>query len=75
MDRTATKAKLSRECGREAEIVATHKHEAIVGVPMVVRMPVVVVEPQLVPIVFDVEHVEIAVAVSFVWSAVCTTTL
>jgi hypothetical protein len=42
---------------------------------MVVRMPVVVVEPQLVPIVFDVEHVEIAVAVSFVWSTVCTTTL
>lgn len=42
---------------------------------MVVRMPVVVVEPQLVLVVLDVEHVEIAVAVSFVRSTVYTTTL
>lgn len=66
MEWTTSKAKLSRKVGREAKIVAPHKDEAIVGVPEVVRMPFVAVEPQPVVVVLHVEHVEVAVRVGYV---------
>ena len=56
------------------ERVATDEDEAVVSIPMVIRIAVVAVEPQLVLVVFDVEHVEVAVRVRCIWRAACATT-
>ncbi len=43
--------------------VASDEHETVVSVPEVVRMAVVAIEPLPIIIVFDVDHVEVAVRV------------
>ncbi len=63
MERAAYEAKLSQEIGRGIKRVATDEHPAIVRIPDVVRMTIVVVQPPVIVIVFDVEHVQIAVRV------------
>lgn len=50
--------------------VARPEHETIVGIPDIVRIAVVAVEPQAVIIPFHVEHVEIAVRVGNIQNAV-----
>lgn len=52
---------------------ATDKHEAVVSIPDVVRVAVVSVEPQPIVVVFDVEHVEVAVRVRSVQNVVHAT--
>ncbi len=65
MERTAAKTTNSPEetCGREMKRVAAQEHPTIVGIPLVVGMAVVRVEPEVVGIALDVEHVEIAIRV------------
>lgn len=46
--------------------VASDKHPAVVAVPDVVGVVIVAVEPPVVVIAFNVEHLEIAVRVSCV---------
>lgn len=52
MDFTSQKAKMRR--------LATDKHETVVTVPEVVGVTVVRVEPKLIVVTVDVEHVQIA---------------
>ena len=47
-------------------IVAAHEDEAIVGIPDVVGIAVVGVEPTIVVIMLDVEQVQVAVRIGFV---------
>ena len=54
--------------------VATDEDEAIISIPEVVRVAVVAVEPAIIVVVFDIEHIEVAVRVRCVWRAVCATT-
>ena len=52
---------------RETQIVSRHDtHKPIVRIVQCVRVAVVAVQPQTVVVVFDVEHVQIAVNVSAV---------
>jgi hypothetical protein len=43
--------------------LATNEHEAIVSIPVIVRITVVRVEPTIIVIVLDVEQVQIAIGV------------
>jgi len=43
--------------------VAAEKHPTVVGVPDIVGVAVVGVEPTTIVIVFDIEHVEIVVGI------------
>ena len=43
-----------------------NEHPAIVGIPEVVRVAIVAVEPPTIVIVLHVEHLEVAVRVSFI---------
>jgi len=45
------------------------EREQIVGIQVVVRVPVIAVEPQAILIAFDVEDLEVAVGVRFVRDA------
>lgn len=47
----------------EIRRVSAGEHPAVVGIPLVVGVAVVRVEPPTIVIVFDVEHVEIAVGI------------
>jgi hypothetical protein len=47
-------------------VAGQHEHEAIVGVPEVVGVAVVPVQPQLVVVMFDVEDVAVAVTIGCV---------
>lgn len=49
------------------------EHPPIVAVPEVARTTVVGVEPEVIVIVFDIEHVEIAVRVGCVQDAIYAT--
>ena len=49
------------------------EHPTIVGVPEVVGVIIVGVDPQLVVVVIDIEHIEVAVRVGYVKSAICAT--
>ncbi|GEM_PF-5059889 len=54
--------------------VATEaEHPPVVGVPEVVRVTVVGVEPEVVVIVLNVEEVGVAVRVGCVYDAICAT--
>lgn len=65
MEWSNSKTKLSHQkSGREMKRIATEEHPAVVTIPEVVRVAVVAVEPRVVRIAFDVEHVEVAVRVS-----------
>jgi hypothetical protein len=55
--------------------VAADEHHTVVSIPEIVGIAVVAVEPETVVIVFDVPHVEVAVRVSKIRRAVCTTAL
>ncbi len=55
--------------------VATHEHPAGIGIPPVVGMTIVRVQPEVVAIALDVEHVEIAVRIGFVQDAIRNTSL
>ena len=46
--------------------VAGHEGETVVGVPEVVRVTVVSVQPLVVIVVIDVEDVRVAIGVSYV---------
>jgi len=48
---------------REVRRLATNEHEAIVSIPVIVRITVVRVEPTIIVIVLDVEQVQIAIGV------------
>ena len=50
---------MSGEIGR----VSAGEHPAVVGIPRVVGVAVVAVEPPAIVVVFDIEHVEIAVGI------------
>lgn len=43
--------------------VAAHEHPLVVGTPLVVGMAVVRVQPEVVGIALDVEHVEFAIRI------------
>ncbi|MFH1648899.1 MAG: hypothetical protein ABIA11_04225 [Patescibacteria group bacterium] len=43
--------------------LATDKHETVVGVPEVVRLTIVNIEPMIVTIAIHVEHVQIAIGI------------
>ena len=45
-------------------VARTDKHEPIVIIPGVLRIEPIRVEPQLVVVAFDIEHVQVAVRVS-----------
>ena len=49
------------------------EHPAVVGDPEVVWVIIVGVEPQLVVVVIDVEHIEVAIRVGYVKSTICAT--
>ena len=46
--------------------VATQEHPAVVAIPVVVRVVPIRVEPTVVVVVFDVEHVRVAVGIGIV---------
>jgi len=48
---------------REVRRLATNEHEAIVSIPVIVRIAVVRVEPKIAIVVLDVEQVQIAIGV------------
>ena len=41
--------------------IAKRKHPNVIGVPEIVRVAIVAVEPGVILVAFDVEHVEIAI--------------
>ena len=49
----------------EKKILSETKHDGVLGIPLVPRLRPIVVQPQAVLVAFQVEHVRIAVAVSF----------
>lgn len=49
------------------------EHKGVVRIPMIVRISPVVVQPETVLIVFDVEHLRIPVGISFVWYTINAT--
>lgn len=65
MERTAAKTTNSPEeaLGREMKRVAAEEHPHVVGIPLIVGMAVVRVQPEVVAIALDVEHVEIAIGI------------
>ncbi len=64
MEWTTCEAKLSESNDRrEMKRVAAEKHPTVVGVPDIVGVAVVGVEPTTIVIVFDIEHVEIVVGI------------
>jgi hypothetical protein len=64
LDRTDNKTKLPQEIGREIKRVARlNEDPAIVGIPVIVGVTVVGIEPTIIVIVFNVEHIEITVRV------------
>ena len=58
------KVKTTLKGGKTKRVAGTNEHPAIAGIPDVVGVVVVAVEPQTIIIVFDVEHVEVAVRVA-----------
>lgn len=58
----------------ETSTVAT-EHQWVVAVPDVVRVGIVPVDPRTVGIAFDVEHVQVAISVRYVSSAIRITAL
>gem|GEM_PF-6526338 len=51
---------------REKNILSEGKHELIVGIPMVLRLRPIVIQPKLVVLItLDIEHVRIAIRISF----------
>jgi len=56
-----------KQVSREAE------YPPVVGVPKVVGMTVVGIEPEIVTNVSNIEHIEVAILVSNVWGAICAT--
>jgi len=48
------------------KIVATQEHPAVVAIPVVVGVVPIRIEPTVVVVVFDVEHVRIAVGIGIV---------
>ncbi|MBU6415363.1 hypothetical protein KGQ34_03965 [Patescibacteria group bacterium] len=47
-------------------VARTDKHPAIVVIPEVVMVAVVAVQPEVIVVAFNVEHVEVAVRVGYV---------
>ena len=73
MERPAYKTKLPCESRREIRRFAT-EDKAIVSIPEVVGIAIIAIQPPLAVIVaIHVEHVEIAVRVSYMHKAVHTT--
>ncbi len=58
-----TKQNSPRYCRREMRRFATQEHPTVVSIPDIVRVVVVHVEPLPIVVVFDVEHVEVAIRV------------
>jgi|TARA_Y100000310_G_scaffold163662_1_gene163484 hypothetical protein len=58
---------------RKTKPVAADEHPSVVRIPDVVGVTIVAVEPELVLVTLDVEHVEVAVRVRFMRSAVRAT--
>ena len=57
-------------------MVATEEGNGIVGIPLVVGMTIVVVEPAVAVVRIHVEHVRVSIGVRpYVWSAFLNTTL
>jgi len=57
------KTKLPHKSRREIKRVATDEDEAVVTIPEVVRVTVVATQPATIVVVFNVEHLEVAVRV------------
>ena len=51
------------------------EHKAIVGIPLVVRIRVVRVQPALVAIMLHIEDIRVAVRIGYVRDTIRTTTL
>jgi len=50
--------------GKIKRVAGTDEHPLVVGIPDVVGIAVIAVEPEAIVIVFDVEHVEVAVRIA-----------
>ena len=72
MERAAPKAKLPSNVRRETQRMAENEDEAVVRVPLVVRVAPIRVEPPSIIVVFDVEDVQVAVRIGVVWDAAIT---
>ena len=65
MEWTTHKTKLSQiNSGREMKKIAKTENKTVVGIPEIVRIAIVAIEPQIIVIVFNVEDVEVAIRVS-----------
>jgi len=66
MAQTITSIKLSAYLGgkKTSTVAGLDEHPTVVSVPDVVRVAVVAVQPQFVVVVFDIEHVQVAVRIS-----------
>lgn len=49
--------------GKTKKVAGTDEHPLIVGIPDVVGVAIIAVEPQAIVIVFHIEHVEVAVRI------------
>lgn len=63
-DRALPRVKTPRVQGQLLTLAGTDEHPLIVGIPDVVGVIIVAVEPQAIVIVFHVEHVEVAVRIA-----------
>ena len=64
MEWTNNKTKLPQSLGREIKRVARlNEDPSIISIPVIVRVTVVDIEPTIIVIVFNVEHIEITIRV------------
>ena len=67
MERSITKTKLSRRAEREIKRISrSDEYPAVVSIPEVVRVVIVAVQPPLVIVVIDFEHLQVAVRIGTV---------
>jgi hypothetical protein len=65
MEWATHKTKLSQiNSEREMKRIAKTENKTVVGIPEIVRIAVVTIEPQTIIIVFNVEDVEVAIRIS-----------
>ena len=59
------------ECGKK--VLSKAEDKLILGIPPVVGIRPIVVQPQTIGIAFQVEDVRVVVAVGIAWQAICAT--
>ncbi len=65
MEWATHKTKLSQiNNEREMKRIAKTENKTVVGIPEIVRIAIVTIEPQTIVIVFNVEDVEVAIRIS-----------